>query len=218
MIGKNGQVGSELARVLPRLGDLISLDRQHLDLSRPDDIRSAVREARPQFIVNAAAYTAVDQAEKDETAARTINTEAPAVMAEEAKKIDSVLVHYSTDYVFDGTKNSPYAESDPTNPLNVYGSTKLAGEQAIRDSGADHLIFAHRLGLCNERPKFPVDDASPCHPEGRTKNCVRPDRCAYMEPRNCESDDGGSCATAHGQSGRQAPFDGNGNLPPHGGR
>ena len=141
LIGKNGQVGSELALMLPRLGELVALDRQQLDLSKPDDIRRAIREAGPQFIVNAAAYTAVDQAEKDEVAARLINTDAPAVMAEEAKKIDSVLVHYSTDYVFDGTKNSPYVESDPTNPVNVYGRTKLAGEQAIRDSGAAHLIF-----------------------------------------------------------------------------
>jgi len=141
LIGKNGQVGSELALALPRLGSLISLDRRQLDLAKPGDIRRAIRESAPQFIVNAAAYTAVDQAEKDELSSRAINTDAPAVMAEEAKKIGSVLVHYSTDYVFDGTKNSPYVESDPTNPVNVYGKTKLAGEQAIRDSGATHLIF-----------------------------------------------------------------------------
>lgn len=141
LIGRNGQVGSELNLVLPRLGDVIALDRRQLDLSKPGDIRRAIREANPRVIVNAAAYTAVDQAEKDELAARAINTEAPGVMAEEAKKTGSVLVHYSTDYVFDGTKNSPYGESESTNPINVYGGTKLAGEQAVRDSGAVHLIF-----------------------------------------------------------------------------
>ena len=91
--------------------------------------------------MNAAAYTAVDQAEKDEAAARAINAQAPAIMAEEAKKIGAALVHYSTDYVFDGSKNSPYDEDDPPNPISVYGATKLAGEQAIRDSGVHHLIF-----------------------------------------------------------------------------
>ena len=141
LIGKSGQVGSELALVLSRVGDVVSLDRQQLDLSKPDDIRRAIRESRPNLIVNAAAYTAVDQAEKDEISARTVNADAPAVMAEVAKAIRAVLVHYSTDYVFDGTKNAPYVESDAANPINVYGATKLAGEQAIQDSGASHLIF-----------------------------------------------------------------------------
>ncbi|MBZ5502464.1 MAG: dTDP-4-dehydrorhamnose reductase [Acidobacteriia bacterium] len=141
LTGKNGQVGAELARFLPHLGAVVAFDRQQLDLSQPDHVRRAIREIRPQIIVNAAAYTAVDQAETDETAARAINAEAPRIIAEEAKKIGAGVVHYSTDYVFDGSKTSPYEEDDPPHPLSVYGRTKLAGEQAIRDAGVPHLIF-----------------------------------------------------------------------------
>ena len=141
LIGKNGQIGDDLRRILPRLGDVVATDREQLDLSRGADIRKLIRKLHPTLIVNAAAYTAVDQAEKEEALARTINSEAPAIMAEEAKKISAALVHYSTDYVFDGTKNFPYEENDPPNPISVYGKTKLAGEQAIRDSGVNHLIF-----------------------------------------------------------------------------
>lgn len=141
LIGKKGQVGAELARFLPGLGKVVAPGRQQLDLSKPDQICQAIREVRPHLIVNAAAYTAVDQAETDEAAARAINTDAPAIMAEEAKKISAGLVHYSTDYVFDGFQSLPYDENDPPNPLSVYGKTKLAGEQAIRDAGVAHLIF-----------------------------------------------------------------------------
>jgi dTDP-4-dehydrorhamnose reductase len=141
LTGKNGQLGDDLQHVLSRLGDVVATDRQQLDLSRPGEIRKLIREIHPTLIVNAAAYTAVDQAEKDEAAALAINSQAPAIMAEEAKKIGAALVHYSTDYVFDGSKNSPFDENDPTNPISVYGRTKLAGEQAVRDSGVDHLIF-----------------------------------------------------------------------------
>jgi dTDP-4-dehydrorhamnose reductase len=141
LTGKNGQLGDDLQHILPRLGDVVATDREQLDLSRPADIRNVIRELRPTMIVNAAAYTAVDQAEKDEATARAINSEAPAIMAEEAKKIGAALIHYSTDYVFDGGKYSPYEETDPPNPISAYGRTKLAGEQAIRDSGVDHLIF-----------------------------------------------------------------------------
>jgi dTDP-4-dehydrorhamnose reductase len=141
LTGKNGQLGNDLRQILPRLGELIATDREQCDLSRPAEIRNLIRELRPTLIVNAAAYTAVDQVEKDEALACAINSEAPAVMAEEAKKIGAALVHYSTDYVFDGAKNSPYAENDLPNPISAYGRTKLAGEQAVRDSGADHLIF-----------------------------------------------------------------------------
>lgn len=141
LIGQNGQVGAELAAFLPRLGRVVAPDRQRLDLSKADQIRHTIEEVQPQIIVNAAAYTAVDKAETDEEAARAVNAYAPAVIAEQAKKIGAALVHYSTDYVFDGSKNSPYDETDPTNPLGVYGKTKLAGEQAIRDSGVPHLIF-----------------------------------------------------------------------------
>jgi dTDP-4-dehydrorhamnose reductase len=123
------------------LGEVVALDRQQLDLSRFDEIRRVIREIRPALIVNAAAYTAVDLAEKEHSLAQAINAEAPAIMAEEARRIDAALVHYSTDYVFDGSLNSPYEETDPTNPINVYGKTKLAGEQAIRDSCVHHLIF-----------------------------------------------------------------------------
>jgi dTDP-4-dehydrorhamnose reductase len=141
LTGKNGQVGSELLRLLPQLGEVVALGHDQLDLSNPSDISRTIREVRPQLIVNAAAYTAVDQAETDETAARAVNADAPGLMAEEAKKIGAVLVHYSTDYVFDGTKQTPYEEMDATNPLNAYGKTKLRGEQAIRSSGLPHLIF-----------------------------------------------------------------------------
>jgi dTDP-4-dehydrorhamnose reductase len=141
LIGKGGQVGSELAGLLPRLGEVVALGRAELDLSKPNEIRETVRRIRPGLIVNAAAYTAVDQAEKEPSLAQAINSDAPEIMAVEGKKIGASLVHYSTDYVFDGTKNSPYLEDDPPNPLSVYGRTKLAGEQAIRSSGVSHLIF-----------------------------------------------------------------------------
>src|ERR1700690_3246414 len=141
LIGKGGQVGSELAGLLPRLGEVIALGREELDLAKPDEIRETIRRVQPRLIVNAAAYTAVDQAEKEPSLAQAINSDAPEVMAEEGKKIGARLVHYSTDYVFDGTKNAPYLEDDSPNPRSVYGRTKLAGEQAIRSSGVSHLIF-----------------------------------------------------------------------------
>jgi dTDP-4-dehydrorhamnose reductase len=141
LIGKNGQVGRELNSALPRIGEVAALDRQQLDLSQPEEIRRAIRNFHPVFIVNAAAYTAVDKAESEEFVARAINAEAPAVMAEEAKKIGASLIHFSTDYVFDGSKTTPYDEDDPTTPQNVYGRTKLEGERAIQASGAAHLIF-----------------------------------------------------------------------------
>jgi len=141
LIGPNGQVGRELNKILPRVGEVTSLDRQKLDLTRPAEIRDAIRAIRPAIVVNAAAYTNVDKAELEPELAHAINVEAPAVMAEEAEKIGACLVHYSTDYVFDGTKTEPYGESDPANPQNVYGKTKLVGERAIQASGAPHLIF-----------------------------------------------------------------------------
>jgi dTDP-4-dehydrorhamnose reductase len=141
LTGKTGQVGSALAPFLDRMGRLTAFDRGELDLGRPDEIRRAVRALRPELIVNAAAYTAVDRAESEESTARAINSTAPAVLAEEAKRLGALLVHYSTDYVFDGTKRTPYEEDDATNPLNVYGSTKLEGERAIQQIGPPHLIF-----------------------------------------------------------------------------
>jgi dTDP-4-dehydrorhamnose reductase len=141
MIGSNGQVGRELNKLLPRVGEVTSLDRQQLDLTRPAEIRTAIRAYRHALIVNAAAYTAVDKAESEEAVARAVNAEAPAVMAEEAGKIGASFIHYSTDYVFDGSKTVPYDENDPANPQNVYGRTKLEGERAIQASGTPHLIF-----------------------------------------------------------------------------
>ena len=141
LIGRNGQVGTELTSLLPRLGEVVALNHLQLDLRKLNDIRRTVQELRPQWIVNAAAYTAVDEAEKDEPAARAINAEAPAVLAEEAIRIGAALIHYSTDYVFDGLKKLPYEEADAPNPINVYGKTKLDGERAIHGSGAAHLIF-----------------------------------------------------------------------------
>jgi len=141
LTGKTGQLGSELNRFLPKLGDVIALERNDLDLREPEKIRQIMLNINPQLVVNAAAYTAVDAAETDEADALAVNAEAPRLLAQEAKKIGAMLVHFSTDYVFDGSKKAPYVETDPPNPLNAYGRTKLAGEQAIRTSGAAHLIF-----------------------------------------------------------------------------
>ncbi|MGC1188176.1 MAG: dTDP-4-dehydrorhamnose reductase [Candidatus Acidiferrales bacterium] len=141
LTGKSGQVGRELELLLPRVGEVIALDRQQLDFTNPADIRRIIRDVRPQIIVNAAAYTAVDLAEQEEATARAINAHAPAVLAEEAMKIGAALIHYSTDYVFDGSKRTPYEEADPPSPVNVYGRTKIAGEQSIRETGVPHLIF-----------------------------------------------------------------------------
>ncbi len=141
LTGKNGQVGWELQRSLAQLGVIVACDHADLDLSIPDQICSRVTEVKPDAIVNAAAYTAVDRAESDRDLAAAINATAPGILAEAAKKLGILLVHYSTDYVFDGTKKSPYTEEDLPNPVNVYGATKLAGEQAIRATGCRHLIF-----------------------------------------------------------------------------
>jgi dTDP-4-dehydrorhamnose reductase len=139
--GVNGQVGFELARTLQGLGRVVALDRAALDLADLSQIRSTVRELKPSVIVNPAAYTAVDKAETDVDTAMRLNAEAPRVLAEEAERSGAVLVHYSTDYVFDGTKSEAYVEDDGTNPQNVYGASKLAGEQCIAESGCAHLIL-----------------------------------------------------------------------------
>jgi dTDP-4-dehydrorhamnose reductase len=141
LTGKNGQIGFELLNLLPELGVVVAPDRTELDLLDEDKIVKVVRSVRPALILNAAAYTAVDAAENDETTAYAVNAQALAVLADEAKKLGATLVHFSTDYVFDGRKQTPYLESDPINPLNSYGKTKLAGEVAIRQSLAAHLIF-----------------------------------------------------------------------------
>ncbi len=141
LTGKTGQVGWELQRSLAPLGRVIALDRTQMDLTNPDSIRQAIRETAPNIIVNAAGYTAVDKSEAEPELAIQVNAVAPGVMAEEARRLGALIIHYSTDYVFDGFKDGSYSEEDPTNPLSAYGRSKLMGEQAIQSAGAPHLIF-----------------------------------------------------------------------------
>lgn len=141
LTGKNGQVGWELQRALAALGDIIAVGHREMDLAEPDSIRKIIREVRPGLIVNAAAYTAVDKAESESDLAMAVNGVAPGIMAEEAKRLNAAIIHYSTDYVFDGTGKRAYAENDVPNPLNVYGRTKLTGEQAIQAAEVPHLIL-----------------------------------------------------------------------------
>lgn len=141
LTGKNGQVGFELQRALAPLGDIVAVDHPDCDLGDPDAIRRLVEAVRPQIIVNPAAYTAVDKAESDQATAYAVNGAAPGVFGEAAKALGAVVVHYSTDYVFDGTKAGAYGEADAPNPQSVYGKSKLQGEQALQQSGADCLIF-----------------------------------------------------------------------------
>jgi len=141
LLGKDGQLGWELQRALAPLGPLVALGRADCDLADPDRLRAVVRAAAPDVIVNAAAYTAVDKAESDPQPCSAVNSVAPGILADEAKRSGAWLVHYSTDYVFDGSKQGAYREDDATAPLSIYGATKLAGEQAIRQSGCRHLIF-----------------------------------------------------------------------------
>jgi dTDP-4-dehydrorhamnose reductase len=141
IIGKQGQVAWELQRTLASLGHITVCGSQELDLANPDMIRAQVRSIQPDIIVNAAAYTAVDKAESESDLCHEINGIAPGILAELARESQALLVHYSTDYVFDGTKTTPYLETDPTNPLSVYGASKLAGEQAIIQADCAHLIL-----------------------------------------------------------------------------
>lgn len=139
--GANGQLGFELQRALAPLGEVVACGRDACNLSHPDSIRAAVRAANPRVIFSAGAYTAVDKAESEPDLARAVNATAPGILGEEAAKLEALVIHFSTDYVFDGTKPSAYCEEDATNPLGVYGKTKLAGENTLAASGADHLIF-----------------------------------------------------------------------------
>ena len=139
--GASGQLGHELARELRPLGDVMATDRAQLDLARADSIVSAVRAYAPHVIVNAAAYTAVDQAEREPDIAQAVNATGPGILAAEAKRLDALLIHYSTDYVFDGRQMAPYSEDAQPNPLSAYGRSKLDGEQAIAQSGAASLIL-----------------------------------------------------------------------------
>lgn len=139
--GKTGQVGYELERRLQGLGEIIAVDRSQMDLANLAQVRDVIRAVKPNLIINPAAYTAVDKAESRPQLAMLINAEAPAVMAKEAKKIGAAIIHFSTDYVFDGTKTTPYTEGDFTCPINIYGQSKLVGEQAIQSADIPYLIL-----------------------------------------------------------------------------
>jgi dTDP-4-dehydrorhamnose reductase len=141
LVGKNGQVGFELQRALAPLGELVAVGRAQCDLSIPDEIRKIVRYVKPQIIVNPAGYTNVDGAESDQELAFAVNSTAPGILGEEAKRLSALVVHYSTDYVFDGAKDGAYSECDQPNPKNIYGLSKLKGEEALQQSGADNIIF-----------------------------------------------------------------------------
>ena len=141
LFGKNGQVGSEFHEILPILGEVISLGRNEVDVSDLDALQKTLKELKPDLIINASAYTEVDRAEKEFELAMKVNAVAPGVMAEVARKISAVFIHYSTDYVFDGKKDQPHTENDPVNPLNVYGKSKLAGEENIKQAGDAYVIL-----------------------------------------------------------------------------
>lgn len=172
LTGRTGQVGWELERCLAPLGQLFAFDRASLDLANPDQIVARAREVKPDLIVNAAAYTAVDRAESDPRLATQINGTAPGILAQEAKRLGAALIHYSTDYVFDGAKSTPYVETDSPNPINAYGKSKLEGEHSIQASGCRHLILRTSwvygmrgtnflitiLRLARERPELRVVD------------------------------------------------------------
>ena len=205
LLGKNGQVGWELQRSLAVLGDLVALDRHSEpcgDLGQPQRLIEAVRALRPDVIVNAAAHTAVDRAEGEADLARALNATAPAALAQAALDLGAWLVHYSTDYVFDGSGSRPWREGDATGPLSVYGQTKLEGEQAIAASGCKHLMFrtswvyAARGGnfartmlrLAQERERLTVIDDQHGAPTGAeliadvTAHAIR---CALQKPELC---------------------------------
>lgn len=141
LIGKNGQVGWELCRTLAPLADVVAVDYPEINFTDSVALRRLVAETRPDVVVNAAAYTAVDKAETEPELCHQINATGPGVLAEAAKKLGALMVHYSTDYIFDGAQQTPCVETDAPNPLGVYGQSKLSGDQAVRASGVDHLIF-----------------------------------------------------------------------------
>jgi dTDP-4-dehydrorhamnose reductase len=168
--GKDGQVGRELLRALAPLGQVIACSRAELDLANGDAVRALVRSTRPDWIVNAAAYTAVDRAEQEESLAFAVNADAPGILAEEAKRLGAKLIHFSTDYVFSGDQASPYFETDPVGPLSAYGRSKLEGERRIEAIGGRYWIFRTSwvygasgknflltmLKLANQRPRLQV--------------------------------------------------------------
>ena len=152
--GQHGQVSQALQAHLQGLGELMVLGSNQLDLAKPDQIREQIRARRPDLIINAAAHTAVDQAESEPEAAFAINAIAPGILAQEAKALGIPLIHYSTDYVFDGSKPAPYTEADTPNPLSVYGQSKLAGEQAIAAVGGQYLILRTSWVYSNQGKNF----------------------------------------------------------------
>jgi dTDP-4-dehydrorhamnose reductase len=159
LFGKNGQVGWELQRALAPLGELIALDRHSVsglcgDLSNPEALRAAIRQVKPDVVVNAAAYNSVDRAESESELANLVNAHATKVMAEEVLSLNALLVHYSTDYVFSGEGDTPWQEDDAVAPVNQYGASKLAGEQAIVSSGCKHLIFRTSWVYCTRGSNF----------------------------------------------------------------
>jgi dTDP-4-dehydrorhamnose reductase len=160
LTGCMGQVGFELQRSLAVLGEVVAMDRSRCDLADPESMRAAVRAERPNIVVNAAAYTAVDKAEQEADLAERVNGLAPGVLAEEAESLGALLVHYSTDYVFDGLQESPYKERDATGPAGVYGRTKLAGEDAVRSATQRHVIlrtsWVYGLRVMRERDALRV--------------------------------------------------------------
>lgn len=172
LFGKNGQLGTELSRALADSCELLALGRKESDLERPEEIRRSIQDYRPEVVINAAAYTSVDAAEAYRQLAERVNAAAPGVIAEEVRRAGALLVHYSTDYVFDGEKESPYTEADWPSPLNVYGATKLEGERAVQHSGCRHFTFriswlyaAHGknfyrtvLRLATDRPQLRIVD------------------------------------------------------------
>ena len=152
--GSNGQVGWELQCALQALGEVIAVDRRRMDLCSSDDISNTIRSAKPDVVINTAAYTSVDKAESEPDLAMRINAFAPGVIAEEAKRIGALLIHYSTDYVFDGMRKEPYTEDDQPNPLSVYGKSKLEGERAIQSSGCPYLILRTSWVYSDRRTNF----------------------------------------------------------------
>jgi dTDP-4-dehydrorhamnose reductase len=184
IFGRVGQVGWELRHKLACLGQVSSVDFPEIDFSKPDTIRDAVRAAEPTVIVNAAAYTAVDKAETSPEPAWAINATGPGVIAEEARRLGALMVHYSTDYVYDGSKQGPWVETDKPNPLSVYGKTKLAGDEAITAVGGDSLILRTSwvygarggnflltmLRLARERPELRIVDDQTGSPT--TSECI----------------------------------------------
>jgi dTDP-4-dehydrorhamnose reductase len=154
LLGKTGQLGWELQRSLQPLGEIIAYEYPEIDMADAASLRKAIHELRPNVIINATAYTAVDKAESESDISYAINATGPGILAEEASARNALMIHYSTDYVFDGAKGSPYVETDATNPLNVYGKSKLAGEQAIQAAGGAHLILRTAWVYSTRRDSF----------------------------------------------------------------